>query len=360
MPLSAEEKRERRAQAKAARAADDAARGITRQPAHRPPAGMQWDEHAAEWVPIGGSGGEVDRLIEATGAVVAAPPARPEVPPSPPPPQAPPPQQQLQEQQQQQQQREQEQEQVGEQEQPTPPRARQQRQQRQQQWQQWPEAAPEHEQPPEPESEPEPEPEPAPAPAPAPAAAAVASGAPAAAAAAVAARPSSRTRLEDLPAALLVSALECHVAALGGLASTCAAMREGMREELRRMREEREALARVEREAKVAAAEARRLKHKAEAEAAFALVGCDVVHHHRGGYTYHFTITNFNPVSRELTLEFRPAGQGESDDEIYVGDRRKWLCTCLCIARLRLPALRPLACPYCDAAKQPHLQYEIV
>ena len=56
MPLSKEEKRERRADAKAARAADDAARGITRQPAHRPPAGMQWDEQAAEWVPICGGG----------------------------------------------------------------------------------------------------------------------------------------------------------------------------------------------------------------------------------------------------------------------------------------------------------------
>ena len=51
MPLTAEEKRKRRAAQATAQSAADAAQGISRQPAHRPPAGMRWDKHAASWVP---------------------------------------------------------------------------------------------------------------------------------------------------------------------------------------------------------------------------------------------------------------------------------------------------------------------
>ena len=55
------------------------------------PAQLRAANEAMELEATGSMLEQVDRLIEATGAVVAAPPARPEVPPSPPPPQAPPP-----------------------------------------------------------------------------------------------------------------------------------------------------------------------------------------------------------------------------------------------------------------------------
>lgn len=50
MPLTPAEKRQRRAESKASRDAEDAARGVVRQPAHRPPAHHVWDEQAGEWV----------------------------------------------------------------------------------------------------------------------------------------------------------------------------------------------------------------------------------------------------------------------------------------------------------------------
>lgn len=80
------------------------------------------------------------------------------------------------------------------------------------------------------------------------------------------------------------------------------------------------------------------------------LVGCTVTQYHSGGYTYHFTISNFNIVSRMLTLQFlgEPIiGAVEAEDEIYAFDNRKWPRTCICAAHARLPALRVIACPYC-------------
>ena len=49
MPVSADVRRERRAEKAAERAAEDAASGRTRRPRGRAPAGMEWDENAAEW-----------------------------------------------------------------------------------------------------------------------------------------------------------------------------------------------------------------------------------------------------------------------------------------------------------------------
>ena len=52
MAWSREEKRQKRALKKASREASEAARGIVRKPAHRPPKGKRWDEHDGTWVAI--------------------------------------------------------------------------------------------------------------------------------------------------------------------------------------------------------------------------------------------------------------------------------------------------------------------
>ena len=50
MAFTNEQKREQRLERKRAREAADAAAGITRRPAHCPPAGHNWDERRGEYV----------------------------------------------------------------------------------------------------------------------------------------------------------------------------------------------------------------------------------------------------------------------------------------------------------------------